>query len=359
MQEKCKVFFPYFPSLLLFQQKNMSNYVIVKYSGDDEARTVRINDGDLVYDLFKRACGIWNLMTNSYVLSHKGVVCKTSKTLEHYNITANSMLLLLPAPRELAQDHQFWDFNLDGSLTSHPDHLIRDPKPTIAVSLKNIEHLSFETTNYVFPQNFQNDWSDHIMFSDFWSEEIYSASKILVLRLRSEFQFPFELPLVDQLLKKTLYDQRTNESLYDPPSTGSNVFGGDLKSWQRYSQDKPLAISGVSISGAELRFSIEEPLTDQTCYTILFRNGPRGFDERWTRMNDYAITFRTCFQEQSSLKTEKKVCAVCLDHTPEMLCVPCGHKALCVQCAERTMMHGKRCPICRSRASKFIKVFDI
>ena len=48
-------------------------------------------------------------------------------------------------------------------------------------------------------------------------------------------------------------------------------------------------------------------------------------------------------------------CVVCLERSAATVLVPCGHRALCNQCA--LSINGK-CPICRSSVERFVRVFD-
>lgn len=51
-------------------------------------------------------------------------------------------------------------------------------------------------------------------------------------------------------------------------------------------------------------------------------------------------------------------CCICFTAGKEAALVPCGHKALCLACAEVIKERGQKCPICRSRVSDFIRVYD-
>jgi len=52
-------------------------------------------------------------------------------------------------------------------------------------------------------------------------------------------------------------------------------------------------------------------------------------------------------------------CVVCLECSAATVLVPCGHRALCNQCALSLNgpLHSK-CPICRSSVERFVRVFD-
>ena len=41
---------------------------------------------------------------------------------------------------------------------------------------------------------------------------------------------------------------------------------------------------------------------------------------------------------------EEETCVICMDRSPNVTLVPCGHRITCQQCAERL----EECPTCRS-----------
>ena len=55
--------------------------------------------------------------------------------------------------------------------------------------------------------------------------------------------------------------------------------------------------------------------------------------------------------------SEKK-CVICMDAKIDTVCVPCGHRCLCVECSD-LIMKQKKCPICRSNIDQIIKTYDV
>ena len=49
-------------------------------------------------------------------------------------------------------------------------------------------------------------------------------------------------------------------------------------------------------------------------------------------------------------------CAVCLEEPRTALLVPCGHMAMCIECAEK-VLHGSRpiCVVCRQPIEKILR----
>ncbi len=50
-------------------------------------------------------------------------------------------------------------------------------------------------------------------------------------------------------------------------------------------------------------------------------------------------------------------CIVCFERKRRVLCNPCRHFALCVECARRTWDANRRCPCCRADLDGFSRVF--
>jgi hypothetical protein len=50
-------------------------------------------------------------------------------------------------------------------------------------------------------------------------------------------------------------------------------------------------------------------------------------------------------------------CVVCFDRKRRVVCSPCRHFALCVDCARRTWDANRRCPCCRADLDGFSTVF--
>mmetsp|Transcript_57663 Transcript_57663/g.151757 ORF Transcript_57663/g.151757 Transcript_57663/m.151757 type:complete len:100 (-) Transcript_57663:277-576(-) len=56
---------------------------------------------------------------------------------------------------------------------------------------------------------------------------------------------------------------------------------------------------------------------------------------------------------------EKAVCCVCMERTPDVILVPCGHDIFCRQCIVETLCvtsHSiaPRCPLCRSTIESIV-----
>ncbi|KAJ0406907.1 hypothetical protein P43SY_001758 [Pythium insidiosum] len=52
-------------------------------------------------------------------------------------------------------------------------------------------------------------------------------------------------------------------------------------------------------------------------------------------------------------------CVVCFDGPQTAVCVPCGHNALCMSCAEELLDTTRECPVCRRSVREFIKLYRV
>jgi hypothetical protein len=51
-------------------------------------------------------------------------------------------------------------------------------------------------------------------------------------------------------------------------------------------------------------------------------------------------------------------CVTCAARLPKTVCVPCGHRAMCVACSRRLVEDYARCPVCRQLVDMIIRVYD-
>jgi len=61
--------------------------------------------------------------------------------------------------------------------------------------------------------------------------------------------------------------------------------------------------------------------------------------------------------EQNEDISTDRACRVCLGNAKCMVLIPCGHANLCQECA-KFAKRDKKCPTCRQKVSKILKVFD-
>jgi len=66
------------------------------------------------------------------------------------------------------------------------------------------------------------------------------------------------------------------------------------------------------------------------------------------------VAVRAVRKEMLRRLTEKDICKICCENKIEVVLVPCGHFALCSQCSSKV----KKCPLCRVRIDKKMKVYS-
>jgi hypothetical protein len=51
-------------------------------------------------------------------------------------------------------------------------------------------------------------------------------------------------------------------------------------------------------------------------------------------------------------------CCVCMDKRKDAALVPCGHKVMCLACAQLLQARERKCPVCRRSIDNVVRVFD-
>ncbi|POM59817.1 hypothetical protein PHPALM_31403 [Phytophthora palmivora] len=52
-------------------------------------------------------------------------------------------------------------------------------------------------------------------------------------------------------------------------------------------------------------------------------------------------------------------CVICFDGPQSAVCVPCGHNAVCMKCAEEILTTTGECPVCRAHIRELIKLYRV
>jgi len=71
------------------------------------------------------------------------------------------------------------------------------------------------------------------------------------------------------------------------------------------------------------------------------------------------VTTTTTSSETVTGETATGECAVCFDNKPDVVIIPCGHIALCENCAKKVQERSNLCPICNCTIERCIKVYTI
>lgn len=56
---------------------------------------------------------------------------------------------------------------------------------------------------------------------------------------------------------------------------------------------------------------------------------------------------------------EQDECVICFDGPQEAVCVPCGHNAICMDCANELLDTTRLCPVCRQQVREVIKLYRV
>lgn len=52
-------------------------------------------------------------------------------------------------------------------------------------------------------------------------------------------------------------------------------------------------------------------------------------------------------------------CVICFDGPQAAVCVPCGHNAICMDCANELLDTTRLCPVCRQTVRQAIKLYRV
>ncbi len=56
---------------------------------------------------------------------------------------------------------------------------------------------------------------------------------------------------------------------------------------------------------------------------------------------------------------ESDECVVCWAHEKDVVCIPCGHVAMCKSCSKAVMQQSGLCPVCRQKVREIIQLFKV
>ncbi|CAH0489599.1 unnamed protein product [Peronospora farinosa] len=63
--------------------------------------------------------------------------------------------------------------------------------------------------------------------------------------------------------------------------------------------------------------------------------------------------------EETSVYSSTGECVICFNGPQSAVCVPCGHNAVCMKCAEEIQTSAAECPVCRAHIREFIKLYRV
>lgn len=76
-------------------------------------------------------------------------------------------------------------------------------------------------------------------------------------------------------------------------------------------------------------------------------------------MSPDAVAHRTPISEEERHAIGTGECVICFDGPQSAVCVPCGHNAICMDCAKEVLDTTALCPVCRMQVREVIKIFRV
>ena len=103
------------------------------------------------------------------------------------------------------------------------------------------------------------------------------------------------------------------------------------------------------------------PIVDEDEELVLEANEPQRIVQN---LSELAISVDAALDDgndaasvvQSSVASAQ-ACIVCFENAMEAACIPCGHRCLCVDCADRFRHPGAKCPVCRDPLVMVCKIW--
>jgi len=135
-------------------------------------------------------------------------------------------------------------------------------------------------------------------------------------------------------------------------------------------------LAGIPASSSALSSSTEERPSDssdrQIAEPLASSSAPSSSttEERPSDSSDRQIAeplasssaLSSSTEERPSDSTERE-CIFCMDGVPTHICIPCGHRCMCAECAnimQEDVTNGRLlCPICRATVAGVLCVFDV
>lgn len=211
-------------------------------------------------------------------------------------------------------------------------------------------------------QDLDNIWCNYFNSSTpvYWTDHT-PTQRLMVLKLRHEFtQWASPDPSVMM--------QKIEEVKYNMNGINKSYYGGDARSWQRYTWDMPLS-GKIITTPSSVEFQLEETLRADTWYALVLlhtcHRTPLHVYE------DLVIPFKTIgavtkplvgdtiTHQRNTIQTKQKnellpgtpLCVICKDEKVSVVITSCGHACLCSGCSESLANqqdnNKRRCPLCQ------------
>jgi hypothetical protein len=171
--------------------------------------------------------------------------------------------------------------------------------------------------------------------------------RVMLLEVRPEFAQLESFDEMQKALKAITYDR-------DKINVG--YYGGDVRSWQRYTLALPVEGRVVVDEVSTLvRFEPTYGLKPRTWYVLALLHGNHNFSDYL--IEDWLLPFRTedAVEDPAPLIPLPLLCCACEAAQSAMVYLPCGHVCCCLQCD--AALAGAPCPKCRHVIAKRCAVF--
>jgi Ubiquitin family len=157
--------------------------------------------------------------------------------------------------------------------------------PDICINFQPVRHKSINVylvKYFCEHQLMENHWDEDWDASGiFWTNQVF-PHRLMVLELRSEFAAKSESGDMMAYINSVKYDWKgINKSYY----------GGDVRSWQRYTTKFPIEGNITCEKPQQLRFTVEQPLNPNTWYAVVLLHNNHMCDDYI--FEDMLIPFKT------------------------------------------------------------------
>jgi len=96
-------------------------------------------------------------------------------------------------------------------------------------------------------------------------------------------------------------------------------------------------------------------LKEQVQMQDLLRNAAATHEARQIQMDRVIAKRGNEIAAQEAKQLESDQCFICMETPKNVVAVPCGHRAVCLECSIKCQ---NKCPICRQKVDKWVRIFD-